>query len=159
MKQSALRQFEVGSAKFVVEHAGRQRSRGKAPSMPFILERNPRKALVFAHLVIRQAHLTETINSLGPVILGRNTYHNMGDSQIEIAARHIICDSYSEDEARRRLKEELGYPFEIDLHTSVPTDATGREARELVRALGGLVMKNGAMASAMLQGHDDWIDI
>ena len=57
------------------------------------------------------------------------------------------------------LRDELGYHYSVALHTSIPDDATGREARELVRGLGGLVMKNGAMAMAMMHGHDGTISL
>ncbi len=160
MKKAALLQFEHGSAEQVVAHAARQCSRGSNPSMSFVGERNPRKALALAHAVIRQAERTKMIGSIGAVVVRHRSYDTMTDLEIAAAARHIISSSSSENEVHQRLRDELDYPFgDISLHTSIPNDATGREARELVRGLGGLVMKNGAMAMAMLQGHDDIIDL
>jgi hypothetical protein len=83
----------------------------------------------------------------------------MTDAEIKIAARHIITSSSSEAEVQQRLRDELGYPYDAALCTNIPDDATGREARELVRGLGGLVMKNGAMAMAMIHGHDGTISL
>ncbi|MEK7187690.1 MAG: hypothetical protein AAB691_02495 [Patescibacteria group bacterium] len=87
------------------------------------------------------------------------TFETMSDNEIKAAARQIVRTSSSEGEIQRRLREELGYPYSIACHTEVPTDRTGREARELVRALGGLVMQNGAMVMAMMHGHDGIISL
>ncbi|KXK08782.1 MAG: hypothetical protein UZ21_OP11001000335 [Microgenomates bacterium OLB22] len=60
MKKSALYQFEVGSAKYVIAHAAWQQSRGRKPSEPYGDETNPRKALAAAELFVEvQALLRE----------------------------------------------------------------------------------------------------
>ena len=159
MKKSVLSQHEQGSAEQIVVHAAWQRSRGRNPSMSFVGERNPRKALSLANSVIRAAQRTKLIDSIGAVVVRRKSYHDMTDVELKVAARHIISSSSSEGEVQQRLHDELGYPYSIALHTSIPDDATGREARELVRGLGGLVMKNGAMAMAMMHGHDGVISL
>lgn len=149
-----------GSAEQVVAHAAWQRSRGRNPSMFFLGQRNPRKALALACSVIRTITQTELLNTLGAIVMSYKSYHNMTDLEIEAAARHIVNSSSSEDEAQQRLRDELGYPYgDIQLCTTMPKDATGREARELVRGLGGLVMKNGALAMAILEGHERTIFI
>ncbi|MFH0857159.1 MAG: hypothetical protein V1848_00215 [Candidatus Magasanikbacteria bacterium] len=153
MKKSAFSQQEQGSAEQVVAHATWRRSRGRNPSMSFVGERNPRKALSLANSVIRAARHTKLIDSIGAVVVRRKSYDEMTDAEIRIAVRHIIISSSSEDEVQQRLRDELGYVDGIVLDTLVPVDATGREARELVRGLGGMVMRNGAMASAMMDGH------
>jgi hypothetical protein len=127
--------------------------------MSFVGEHNPRKALALASSVIRAAKHTKLIDSIGAVVVRRKSYRDMTDVEIKVAARHIISSSSSEAEVQQRLRDELGYPYSIALHTTIPDDATGREARELVRGLGGLVMKNGAMAMAMMHGHNGVISL
>lgn len=157
MKKSVLFQHEQGSAEQVLAHSAWQRSRGRNPSMSFVGERNPRKALSLARSVIRAARHTKLVNSVGAVVVQRKSYNNMTDAEIKVSARHIITSSSSEEEVQQRLRDELGYPYGVALHTTIPSDATGRQARELVRGLGGLVMKNGAMAMAMMHGHNGTI--
>lgn len=152
-------QHEQGSAEQVVAHAAWRRSRGHNPSMSFVGERNPRKALLLANSVICVAQQHKLIDSIGAVMIQHKSYDDMTDAEIEVATRFIITSSSSEAEVHQRLREELGYPYSVALNTSIPVDAIGMEARELVRGLGGLVMKNGAMAMAMLHGHDGIISI
>ena len=154
MKKNVLLQCKQGSAEQVATHAAWQGSRGRNPSMSFVGERNPRKALSLAMSIIESAKRTKLIDLIGEIVVQRKTYEDMTDVEVKAAARHIISTSNSENEVRRRIQDELGYPHDIDLHTTIPDDATGREARELVRGLGGLVMKNGAMAMAMMPGHN-----
>lgn len=160
MNKSVLsQQHEQGSAEQVVAHAAWKRSRGRNSSMSFVGERNPRKALALANSVIRAAQHTKLINSIGADVVRRKSYHDMSDVEIKVAAKHIISSSSSEAEVQQRLRDELDYPYSIALHTTIPDDVTGREARELVRGLGGLVMKNGAMAMAMMHGHNGTISL
>lgn len=79
-------------------------------------------------------------------------YREMSDLEIKAVARKIIASSSSEEEVKCRIAAELGCPYGIALTSHVPTDEIGYEARTIVRGLGGLVMKNGAMAMAMLFG-------
>ncbi|MFA5413494.1 MAG: hypothetical protein WC348_03060 [Patescibacteria group bacterium] len=160
MQKSGVLGWPEGSAEQVVAHAAWQRSRGHNPSMSFVGERNPCKALALANSVIRAAQHTKLIGLVGAAVVQCKSYPDMTDAEIEVAARHIIASSSSEDEARQRLRDELGYPYDdVALCTTTPDDATGREARELVRGLGGLVMKNGAMAMVMMYGHDGVITL
>ncbi len=160
MKKYALSQHAQGSAEEVVAHAKWCHSRGRNPSMPFVGQRNPRKALSVAEAVIAGAKHADFIGQLGELVARHKSYDEMTDVEIEVAARHIISSSSSEAEVQQRLRDELGYPYgDIALRTTIPDDATGREVRELVRGLGGLVMKSGAMAMAMMHGHEDIIDL
>lgn len=127
MSMSNLSHHAQGSAEHVVAHAAWRRSRGRNPSMSFIGERNPLKALAIANSVIRVARNTALIDSIGAVVVRRKSYRDMTDVEIKIAARFIISSS-SEAEVERRLRDELDYPHSIALHTTVPDDATGREA-------------------------------
>jgi len=152
--KSAVYQHEQGSAERVVAHAVWKRSRGKNPSMSFIGERNPRKALLLAHSVIDRANHTDTLNRLGARIAQSKDFDSMTDVEIKIAVRSIVASSSSEEEIERRLIDELNYHDVIDLCIDIPTDEVGKQARELVRGLGGLVMKNGAMVMGMMRGND-----
>ena len=160
MRKSVISKHTQGSAEEVVAHAKWRHSRGRNPSMSFVGERNPRKALSLAEAVIAGAKHADFISKLGELaIRHKSSYAEMTDAEIEAAARYIITSSSSATEAQQRLRDELGYPYGIALHITLPDDATGREARELMRGLGGLVMKNGAMAMAMMHGHDGTIDL
>lgn len=157
MKKSDLLKLEQGSAEVVIAHAAFKHSRGRRPSMSFVGEKNPDKALALAKTISVVATLTRLIDSFGGILPKKN-YREMTDDEIEIAARHIIITSSSEEEVHRRLLEELDYSG-MSLRTSIPNDAAGREARELVRGLGGPIMKNGAMVMAMMHGHNGIIYI
>jgi hypothetical protein len=154
MKKQIILNNEVGSAEMVVAHAKWQHSRGRNPSMSFVGQRNPRRALAFAISVIKSYKWIKLADSIVPAIINHRSYHEMSDLEVEIAAKYIIRDSSSEEEIRTRLSEELGYSDDIDMSISIPEDATGREARELLKALGGLIMKNGAMVNGMMHGHE-----
>lgn len=154
MKKSVPSQLEDGTAEKVVAHAAWQRSRGRNPSMAFLTQRNPHKALEAADLMIRSAQRNQALCSVGAFLTPHKSYSDMTDAEVKVAAKYIVSSSFSEEEAQQRLCDELGYPYSARIHTSIPEDSTGREARVLVQALGGLVMKNGAMAMVMMRGHD-----
>lgn len=153
MTKSEVLAHPEGSAERVLAHARYQKTRGRRPSMHFSLERNPHTALKVAQSVINGAKHGELKSTLGAMVAKVRSYSQMTDLEFKAAVRNIITSSSSEEEVQRRVREELNYPYTIALHTSVPNDATGREARELVRGLGGMVMKNGAMVMAMAHGH------
>ena len=85
------------------------------------------------------------------------TFHDMTDAELKVAAIDIVRTSIDEDEVKRRLKSELNYPYSIAITSHQPTDDAGREARAIVRALGGLTLKSGAMVMVMMHGHRDTI--
>jgi len=140
-----------GSALYVIAHAAWQRSRGRRPSMSFLTERNPRKALASAFLFLKTHKWEATLDSLatkvGAAIGQRKNYREMSEQELKIVVRGIVSSSSSKEEILRRLLEEVGCPegdVMIDV-SDVPTDTVGIEARELVRALGGHVTQHGAM--------------
>lgn len=159
MKKSAISEYSKGSAEQVIAHAAWQHSRGRNPSMPFLGESNPIKALALATSVIERVELGKMVAEIGAIITRKKSYYEMDDVEIKAAVRHIISSSSSEAEVEKRLRDEIDYPYDIAMYTTIPDDATGREARELVRGLGGLVMKNGAMVMAMMHGHDGTIHL
>jgi hypothetical protein len=154
--------FPVGSAQYVIAHAAWQRSRGRSPSEPFLTERNPRKALKtalsFHGTHTRQTTLDALCGTVGSVISRRKSYREMDKQELKIAIRGIVASSSSREEILRRLQDEIGCPEEnvmLDV-SDVPTDRTGIEARELVRALSGLVTKHGAMVMIeIMPGMDE----
>jgi len=157
MKKPALSQFKKGSAELVVAHARWRRSRRRRPSMFFVGEKNPRKALQIAQSICRRATRIDFIDGLAGSALQGRSFANMDDDELKFAVQRIVRTSSSEDEVRQRISAELQYPYRPSIHISVPTDGIGREARELVRGLGGLVMRNGAMLMGMMHGHDGTI--
>lgn len=84
---------------------------------------------------------------------------NISDNDLKLAARQILVTSTDENEFKRRLRDELCYPYEVAITSHMPTDQVGFEARAIVRALGGPMLKNGAMVMVMMHGHDGVISI
>lgn len=76
-------------------------------------------------------------------------WRTLTDEGLRGAIREIIRTSSGKDEALRRIKTELGYPYTVSLDVHLPTDDVGFSARAIVSGLGGLVMQDGAMAMAM----------
>jgi hypothetical protein len=157
MGKATILQHDKGSAEEVIAHAEYLRSRGRTnPAMTFVGERNPGKALAIAEAIVQQATNYSMFNHVGVILAEKRRYDDMSDVQIEIAVRGIITDSSSEEEVTERLRA-MGYEGEVMFHMHLPTDEISKEARELVRGLGGPIMKNGAMAQIMLEGHEDMI--
>ena len=145
MNKSAVFSHPEGSAERVVAHATWQRSRGRNPSMGFIIESNPRKALGLANSILRRDEWESVATLIGEAIVEAYSWDEMSDDQLKLAVRAIIKTSSSENEITCRVRDELDYPYDLSLFIEMPTDETGREARELVRGLGGLTTANGAM--------------
>ena len=74
------------------------------------------------------------------------------DEEIKAAVRGIVRTSSDDEEIVRRIKSELGCPYGAAITPHVPSDDTGRTARSIVQALGGLVRKDGAMVMLMMHG-------
>jgi hypothetical protein len=160
MKKHHLYKLEPGTAEYVITHAKWRRSRRKNPVLSFLTESNPRQALKLAEEIVAAKKHADFHTSLDLLVIKRGKcYAEMTDQELKTATRHIIVTSRSKVEVETRLREELKYPYGISLSMSIPKDATGREARELVRALGGMVMANGAMAMGMMHGHKGVISL
>lgn len=91
--------------------------------------------------------------------MAAKTFRQMTDNEFKAAAQQIVRTSASEDEVRQRIKNELGYPYGISITSHLPQDNTGRQARSIVRALGGLTLTNGAMVMVMMHGQDGVINL
>lgn len=80
------------------------------------------------------------------------TFRDMSDSEMVDATRSIIRTSSTEAEVKRRLKEELQYPYHIAITSHNPTDKVGREAKAISAGLGGLSLLDGSMVMVMMHG-------
>ena len=153
--KKAFRQFAVGTAAYVVAHAEYMASLGRNPSVKFLTNNNPRKALVSARAILEsqnwQGLVTDTANQIAPGLLGK-PFDSMKPVEVEIVLRHIVATSSSEEEILKRIKGELGCPYTPSLSFKQPKDRVEREACELVKALGGLITKNGAMVMMTIFG-------
>lgn len=159
MKKASLSQFPAGSAELVIAHAVYQRSRGRNPSMPFITEFNPQKALQLANSVVAGANVGRYKATLGTIAMKFHpSFEVMTDLEFEAAVRAIVADSSSPEEIRRRVRS-LGYEDEINLLVHVPTDEVGLQAREIVRSLGAPITKDGGMVMMTIHGHHGLISI
>ena len=154
-KSDVFLKTEEGSAERVIAHAKRQGERGnKQPAMGFITEGNPKKALGLAKAVIKKAdHTDQRLDAVGRLIKGKS-WQDLENWQLKLAVQYICRTSRSKEEILQRIKDELDYSYAPALNMSVPDDATGREARELVRGLGGIISAHGAMVQGMMRGHN-----
>lgn len=92
----------------------------------------------------------EMIGTLTEVLMSTKTWHNMNADERRMCIRHIVNQVESKDDLQQRLRNELGLGCcAINWHLPVPGDKTDEEARMLVKALGGLVAKNGALVMIM----------
>lgn len=150
MNSSHLNNLTPGSAEFVVAHARLRRSRGRRPSMSYLGQRNPREALALAERTIEQHQHYQAVEDLMEHIPPMTPDQAVGlDHQShELLIRNIVANATSVDEVHRRLRMELGITG-ASIYWSMPTDVTGVQARDLGRALGGLVSKSGAMVMIM----------
>lgn len=80
------------------------------------------------------------------------SFREMTDDEFAASLRNIITTSDTEDQVRDRLRTELGYPYTIAITSLRLTDEVSRSASEIVRALGGVHLRSGAMVSVMAYG-------
>jgi hypothetical protein len=124
--------------------------------MSYLTERNPVKALVNAKTFLvafgRRQELEEMLQYL-PLTTPKQAAA-MDKQTIELHIRRIAIECKSETELAQRLTDELGFSGAL-INWYEPTDQTGVEARDLVRAFGGLISKNGAMVSVMIYTLSD----
>ena len=152
MKRSDLLKLPVGSAQLVVAHAEWRRQRGHRPSMSFVNERDPKKALKFAQVVIKADQWSREVAGIGKIFAEKRSFESMDELMLKVVLRHIVITSSSEEEILARVQKELGMsPEFISVDAFLPDDNAGREIRELVRGLGGLIMKNGAVTSVVAE--------
>jgi len=81
-------------------------------------------------------------------------YRNMSNDEIATVVGEIINTSYSGDEVRRRIRDELNHPHEIALMVYPCNSPTEREAWKLE---GGFVMGSGELITGMMHGNNHWI--
>ena len=87
---------------------------------------------------------------LADQLMSTKTWGDMDEAERRICVHHIVSQVASEEELRARLQSDLGFGYvAIEWHLSEPGDKTGEEARMLVKALGGLVSKYGALGLLM----------
>lgn len=99
----------------------------------------------------------------GPGFAARQEMHgkqfaDMTDGEWKEALREIACASRSEEEIRQCVAL-LGYQQSLAIHSTLPKDQVGLEARTIVSALGGPIMANGAMVMIMAWGHKGVVQI
>lgn len=95
--------------------------------------------------------VNEALQSVGQEIVesGR-PYDELSNDEIGAALRYIIGISETEDEIKRRVKEEFRYPYTPSIHSLTALTAAAGEAKMLCQAMGGLTMKNGTLVQLMI---------
>lgn len=112
-------------------------------------------------IIAARQPVEKALGTVGKLIIesGR-AYHMLSDEEIKAALRHIVTTSESEDEIKRRVKEEFRCPYEPSLNSLTALTAVGGEAKMLCQAMGGLTMKNGTLVQLMIfspRGETIWM--
>lgn len=82
-------------------------------------------------------------------LLQTKIWSDMTAYEKKIYLRHVVLQVESEDELNDHLIKKLDVDFSIMWYLPDPGDQAGEEARALLKALGGLVAKNGALVQIM----------
>ena len=90
------------------------------------------------------------IADLAEQLISTKTWGTMNTDERWTCLRYIVSQVSTEEELRDRLRSELSLGYvAFEWHLSSPDDETGNEARMLVKSLGGLVTKSGALVMIM----------
>jgi hypothetical protein len=93
----------------------------------------------------------QALRSIGLQIIEDGKPHDeLSIDEIKAALRYIIETSDTEDEIKRRIKEEFHYPYEPSLNSLAALTALEGQAKMLCQAMGGLTMKNGTLVQLMI---------
>lgn len=97
---------------------------------------------------------TKMRSQIADAIISTKTWTDMNKKERKLCIDHLVSESETEAELRKRLTEiGVGY-VAIDWMDVDPNDKTSLEAQMLVKALGGPIAKNGAMV--MVNTMDDF---
>lgn len=107
---------------------------------------NPHVRAAVAHETAKD----KLVGDMAEQLMSAKVWRDMSKNERKICVRYIVSQVESEDELRERLTDELNIGYcAISWHLSGDGDKTGDEARALVKAMGGLVAKNGALVQIM----------
>ncbi len=151
--KKTFRQFEHGTAAYVIAHAKWMTSRGRNPSMQFLTEKNPCKALASAKVICNSVEQYQYVGGIvasqGEQILKQGRpYNDFDENEVTAVARHIVTTSESEEQLKERLETSLGCSM-VMVSVLRALTQLGREAKELCLAMGGLTMKDGSLVQVM----------
>jgi hypothetical protein len=93
---------------------------------------------------------TKLVSMLANRIMDIVPWDSMNANQRKVCVRHIVSEVETKEELEKRLLDDFGIDCAaIDWCQPDSADQTSMEAQMLVKALGGLVSKSGAMVSIM----------
>ena len=96
----------------------------------------------------------EVAGVIADQLMSTKTWWDMTADEHKICPRAIVSPVESEEELEGRLRADLGLKlFATHWYLPEPGDKKGDEARILVKAMGGLVSKNGALV--MIRTSED----
>ena len=111
--------------------------------------------LELEQIIRAQEPVARALSSVGEnIIKNGRSYHELDTNEIKAALRHIITTSESEEEIKRRVKEEFHCPYEPSINPLTALTAAAGEAKMLCQAMGGLTMNNGTLVQLMVWGPD-----
>lgn len=91
---------------------------------------------------------------IADALISTKTWGDMTKKERDLCVHHLVSESESEDDLRRRLAEiGVGY-VAVSWQDVDPNDKTSLEAQMIVKALGGPIAKNGALV--MVSTMDDF---
>lgn len=89
-------------------------------------------------------------SQLAVALMDTKPWADMDKTERKLCVKYVVSQVESEEELHERLRTDFGLSYvAISWHLPDPDDKTGQEALMFVRALGGLVSKNGAMVMIM----------
>lgn len=86
---------------------------------------------------------------------GRDSWYTMTDAEFRSAVASIVKSSSSGEEVQRRIRKELKYPYDVNLHTIT----LGTSAESLAQDLGVIAIRGRVMTSFRLRGQKSGIVI
>lgn len=91
---------------------------------------------------------------IADALISTKTWDDMTKKERDLCVHHLVSESESEDDLRRRLSEiGVGY-VAVNWQDVNQSDKTSLEAQMIVKALGGPIAKNGALV--MVNTMDDF---
>ncbi|MCA9354298.1 MAG: hypothetical protein KC877_02135 [Candidatus Kaiserbacteria bacterium] len=91
--------------------------------------------------------IDQVVDAVVPHLLETKGWYEMDETEREASLRYLVGQANSEESLRQSLSELGVYDYMLSWSDVDPNNKTSLEAQALVKALGGLVAKNGALVN------------
>jgi hypothetical protein len=96
----------------------------------------------------------QVVDAVVPHLLQEKNWFEMNKTEREASLRYLVGQAESEESLRQSLSEVGVDDYMLSWSDVDPNDKTSLEAQALVKALGGLVAKSGALVSVDFWDYD-----